>query len=761
MIYIFDRSERIVGLLLSGSDRGHRNVYFDDLHTEDLTTGAETFSFSSIVDRKTSNFLQAGNYVGFTKGNSFRLFQIIETTEEKEDVIIKNIYAETVGLELTHSIYNGGNMASVNIERFLKNVLQDTHWEVGEIDNNLVLTLALEIEPSEVYTLIQENIGYFGAEIRFRVEIDNNRIVGRYVDAFAERGKNFGKRLEIRRDILKTSRKIDLSNYATKLIGIGKNGLTFKDVTIQGIDKPLGEDFIINEEAFETLNDKGSHITKKFEFDTEDAYELLRQTKKALDEMSKPQITYEVDTNVLDFTDIEIGDTVLIHDYDFEPALSISARIGALETSKTDKYKNKATLTNFKEVKSKIPTISQRDIDKSVSKVETNLNEFKVDIKTETSEIRQVADKVHWIIDEGTDQANMQLTNDATKTFNRDLNLDQKVNFIDLSTNGKTSIHGGNIQTQSITADKIDVNNLSVKGELISGQINGVDGIKFANGAVISRFESFIPGTYGIRISAIEIDLGDRVNILNPNVYNDVKGYKSKGSIDTTWTISNNGDIDCNTLTSRGTIKGMNNISLTRGNVFIPNLNVNTVSDHLTMGNGIIAGTDVGGFHFINKGKPTSIAMSTGDLALPQGGYGTTECNYIRLGMGIVGVPNDGTVHFLTADARATKIFASNVVTTYSLDSIKSKATKSVFDTINSIDVVETDEGLRLLDKTKSVKDNNIMSTYINEENKEEQVELDITSIVSTLWKSNQDLIKENQELRDRLKLIEEKLDTL
>ena len=364
MIYILNREEKVIGLLHNNTDRGNSNIYFDDLHSEDLTTGAETFSFCSFTDREMSSALTVGNYIAFKKNNSYRLMQIIETEEDKEEVLVKNVYCETVGLELLNSIYDGNIMENVNIGSFLDTVLQDTHWKVGYIDSNLTDNLALEIEPKEVYSLIQEHIGAFGAEIQFRVEIKNNRVVGRYIDAFAKRGNNNGRRLEIHRDIKKIVRKIDLSNYATKLIGVGKDNLSFKDVAISGIDKPLGQNFIVDEDAYERLNYKGSHITRKFEYDTTDAIELLRQTKKALEEMSKPQITYEIDTNLMDFDDIEIGDTIIVSDTSFEPPLTITTRVGILETSKSDKSKNKAVLTNFKEIKSGISRfpISGNDI---------------------------------------------------------------------------------------------------------------------------------------------------------------------------------------------------------------------------------------------------------------------------------------------------------------------------------------------------------------------------------------------------------------
>lgn len=357
MLYILDRNEKVVGLLQSNSDR-NKNIYYDDILTEILSSGADTLSFTTISDRNTSKNLIVGNYIAFKKGNKFKLMQIMEVNENKEDILTKEIYCEGAGLELINTVYSGSKMSSVNIERFLKNILQDTDWKVGYIDSNLTKTLSLDVEEKEVYSIIQEYLYDFEAEIDFRVEIKGNIITGRYIDAYSKRGKNNGRRLEINRDIKSISRKVSLTEYATKLIGEGKNGLNFRDISMSGeINKPLGQNFVINEEAYSRINNKGKHITRKFIYDTEDAYELLRQTHKALKEYSEPKVTYEVDANILNFDDIEIGDYISISDLSFTPPLLVTARISELETSKTNKYSNKAVLSNFNEVRSGISSI--------------------------------------------------------------------------------------------------------------------------------------------------------------------------------------------------------------------------------------------------------------------------------------------------------------------------------------------------------------------------------------------------------------------
>ena len=391
MLYILNNNEKIVGLIQHNIDKNCKNIYFDDLLQEDLQSGAESLTFSAILENNITNEVCVGNYIAFKKENEYKLMQIIEVGADKiENGIIKNIYCESAGLELINEVYTGLDMESVNFRMFLENILQDTFWEVGNIDVNLVKNLYVKMENKSIYNLIQEHSNKFGAEIAFRVEIKNNKVVGRYIDAYVQRGKDVGKRLEVNKDVKSLTRKMNLMDYATKLIGRGKDGLTFKDISDNNLDKPLGQDFIVNNEAFSRLNYRGKHITKVFEYDTTDPHELLLQTKKALDEYSKIKIEYSIESNIIDFSDIGIGDTIYISDLTFNPPLFVSARICNLETSKTNDNNNKVTLSNYKEIKSsisKFPIGSNDILDGAITKgkIDTQyLETIKTDILVST-----------------------------------------------------------------------------------------------------------------------------------------------------------------------------------------------------------------------------------------------------------------------------------------------------------------------------------------------------------------------------------------
>ena len=85
----------------------------------------------------------------------------------------------------------------------------------------------------------------------------------------------------------------------------------------------------------------------------------------------------------------------------------------------------------------------------------------------------------------------------------------------------------------------------------------------------------------------------------------------------------------------------------------------------------------------------------------------------------------------------------------------------SVFDKINSIDVIETKNGLRLHNPISNInaidESPEVVKTVYNEEKDEIKTSIDYTSAISTLWKAVQELKSEVDSLKrenNELKLL-------
>lgn len=399
-------------------------------------------------------------------------------------------------------------------------------------------------------------------------------------------------------------------------------------------------------------------------------------------------------------------------------------------------------------------TPSQFDIDDSLDDVVDDMKEYTNEsIKTNNAQLRVEFDNITSRVEateQTVDGVNQKYT--ELKQTVDGFNFTGLVKFEDLSKLGGTVINGGNI----------DTTNLRVRGELISGQINGVGGIKFADGAVIASYDSHVTGYKGISVSAPDVKLGDKVNIYHPTMYYDVIGKNNTNSSTTTWTMSGSGVLTCASATLRGVLNvrndaiyGMNNLALARGSIYIPSFGTSYTYDFIRGGNSSIAFADSGPIHFIYNGSRSSF-VAGGTVYLPHAG--NVNCDHFRLGAGIMASPSSGSFHFLTANGNTSPLYAGRL---YSAD-VRSASepmvisNNSAFDKINSVNVIETKNGLNLHNPISTTNDidesPDVVKTVYNEEKDEIKTSIDYTSAISTLWKAVQELKQENEELKKIIK---------
>ena len=355
-IFILDKNLRVCHTLNSEGDGNNSSPFYDDEYVQHLETGAETFTFKTFQNE----YISIGNYVAFMYNNECKLFQISEIEDEHGESFETKVYCEVAGLELTYEILRPREIPSANIKQYLENVLSDTDWKVGYVDDNIQWVHTINIENySTIYAHIQETILKYECEIAFRVEKNGTRITRKYIDVYKQRGTKSKFRFDYDYNMFNVNRVENSNELATALIGVGKDGLNFKTAEWKKsegdpIDKPLGQDFIEDLDAFNKWNTNGKHLMGKHECDSESPEELLKLTYKALQERKNPKMEYSMDVSLLTDDEVFIGDEVYVIDNYFTPSLWLSARINELTISFTDKTKNKCTFSNYKKIKSKI-----------------------------------------------------------------------------------------------------------------------------------------------------------------------------------------------------------------------------------------------------------------------------------------------------------------------------------------------------------------------------------------------------------------------
>jgi len=396
------------------------SLYFDYSYHPYLETGAETFDFSVTLDEELEQAITERNFVLLIRNNKYKMFQIMACEDEENiDSVVRNVQSEIVGLELRNDYIRESTITG-NMNKFLDTILKDTNYKKGyvspELDDISVETSITE--PKAVYTVIQESIARYGnCEYEFTVNpidsINGNYelIVNCYADG--ERGNKTYKRYDYDFNSYGMKRTGDATDLASGLIGVGANGITFKDIKWekdQGdpLDKPLGQDFLLDPDAHDMFSNGDKYILGKYTSDTTDPGALLLETYKKLQEVKQIKYSYEIPVYLTDdeYDEIEVGDTNYIVNDKFNPPIQLEGRISELELTDSE---NKITLANFKNVKSNIKSLKKEDIInetidiiKKTGKLTTSdilairqyLQQLGVDKKNIDSLIKKYTDKV-------------------------------------------------------------------------------------------------------------------------------------------------------------------------------------------------------------------------------------------------------------------------------------------------------------------------------------------------------------------------------
>lgn len=420
-LYILDNTKKLIKIINTINTISIK--VYDDTYTSELLTGAETYTASFKVSYQDQLIFLEGNYIGFYWQDNFKLMQIKKTTsiEYIDDVVI-TVYAEFIGIELYNS-YVDKFVADGNATKLLETILMDTNYKVGYVSPSLDEE-AFRVEATEVtsvYSVIQNATSIlYECEWQFRtVPVDIKR--GKfnfYVDCFAsgERGTKRYKRFESDRNSYGMKRTGDITNFCSGIIPVGKNGLTISDVKWekeQGdpTDKPLGQNYIFDEQAHEMLNNGGKYVLMKYKSDADDIYTLIHEGYAKLKELNKTKFSYEIPVYMTerDYEEIDVGDTNYVVSRKFNPPIQLEARISKFEISFTDRSKNSVTLGNFKQLRSKIKSLNKDDIVKDVVDIikkhgkltasdllaiRNYLNQLGVDKKLIDKLIKQYTDKV-------------------------------------------------------------------------------------------------------------------------------------------------------------------------------------------------------------------------------------------------------------------------------------------------------------------------------------------------------------------------------
>ena len=333
-----------------------KNAFFDDIYTLDLSTGTETYEFSTTITE-----INESNYVMFYYHGKYKLFQIVEIEQEHaEGDIVTTVYAETACLELLNNVVRSFE-GEYNTISFLEHVLEGSEWAIGEYSSSLaekVVSVKVD-KTTQKWSCIQDYMGDFGYEISPRVIYDNGHVKAKLIDVYSEGGlgDHTYKRFEYGYNVTGIVKKKDLYDWCTALIIDTDKDVTNVEYNEGEYIKKAGSDVVLAANENRKYNLGRDYIYSNFEAkDCNDATDAVVKAIEELKRRATPRFDYECTTALTyrEYDDLNLGDTVYCIDHTFSPTLTLEARVGKLELSFSDRTKCRCTLTNYKEVKSKI-----------------------------------------------------------------------------------------------------------------------------------------------------------------------------------------------------------------------------------------------------------------------------------------------------------------------------------------------------------------------------------------------------------------------
>lgn len=305
------------------------------------------------VDDEDAEYLVGGNQVAFRdlKGN-FRLFTIRETDDTDETTTEKIVECLPNFQELSDVIVEEYRPQNQTAEYVLGLILEKSRWKVGNVADLGEFSTSFYYE--DAFSSLKKLVDIWGGEIVDRVEIDGNKIAGRYIDIVYQKGENKGKRFEVGKDIQSIQRTV-LYYPKTALYGQGASlqteggghsrKVTFRDVMWfedegDPTEKPIGQRWVGDEEArlkhgvYDPDTGEMEHRFGTFEDnDEESPEELLRKTWLAVQDEKEPKTQYEMTiATFYGISDYEheqvfLGDTGVARDLTIKPNIVVQSRV--------------------------------------------------------------------------------------------------------------------------------------------------------------------------------------------------------------------------------------------------------------------------------------------------------------------------------------------------------------------------------------------------------------------------------------------------
>lgn len=380
--------------------------FYDDTWTRNLETASSTFEFTvskkellgDTANQPLYNQLNERSFISFKHNGQTYLFNIMKVEENERWV---RCYCENLNLELINEYTNAYKAEKAMsfaeyLDAFDIPLFAMVTLGVNEVSDQKK-TLEWEGQDTKLARLLSL-ANKFNAEVEFMTRLNDDSSIKQLVlnvyhqadDSHTGVGRiRSDIRLTFEKNIKSMTRKVDKTEIYTMIVPYGK-------AKEQPENGPEVRVYIGGLPSWEEKNDKGivifkqegnclyaphaanlypstfgastqdnKWIRKDLEVDSDDPKVIRAAGIANLRKNAYPAITYEVDG----FVDVEIGDTITIHDKGFVPSLDVRARAIEQKISFSNPANNTTTFGNFKELENRtsgdLRTVFERMVENS------------------------------------------------------------------------------------------------------------------------------------------------------------------------------------------------------------------------------------------------------------------------------------------------------------------------------------------------------------------------------------------------------------
>ncbi|AZF92101.1 capsid and scaffold protein [Streptococcus phage CHPC1230] len=388
LLTIHDANLQKVGFI--DNEKQETLNFYDDTWNRNLETASSTFEFtvskkellSDTANKPLYNQLNERSFVSFKYKGKTYLFNIMKTEENERWL---RCYCENLNLELINEYTNAYKADRPRSFAEYLDVFEIPQFAMVKIGVNEISdqkrTLEWEGQDTKLARLLSL-ANKFDAEVEFVTQLNDDSSIKQLVlnvyhkadDSHTGVGRIRGDiRLAFEKNIKSMTRKVDKTEIYTLVVPYGKSKETHEgeqEVRVYIDSLPPWEEkndegiVIFKQEGvnlyaphaadlypstFGVSTQSNKWIRKDLEVDSDNPNVIRAAGIANLRKHAYPAITYEVDG----FVDVEIGDTITIHDKGFTPALDIRARAVEQKISFSNPTNNKTTFGNFKELENR------------------------------------------------------------------------------------------------------------------------------------------------------------------------------------------------------------------------------------------------------------------------------------------------------------------------------------------------------------------------------------------------------------------------